>query len=374
MSRSAETWRRTGAHPSGDPVAYFDVHFSRTVDADGRLVAPLPEFAKDAQTLDALYRGCVLTRAFDRRAVSLQRTGRLGTYPSSLGQEGAAVAIGAAMRPEDVLLTTYRETGALLMRGVTMTELLRYWGGDERGMAFERATQDFPISVPIASHATQAVGVAYAMWLREEPRAVVCVLGDGASSKGDFYEAINGAGVWQLPVVFVIINNQWAISVPRAKQSRAGTLAQKAIAAGFDGEQVDGNDAIGLRHAVQDALDAARRGGGPHLIEALTYRLSDHTTADDARRYRNTEEVEKYAALDANERLRKFLVGRGLWDDDRQAALEANCRTEIDHAVEAYLATPPREPASMFDHLFETLPPALRAERAELADKVTHDG
>lgn len=374
MSRSAETWRRTAAHPSGDPVASFEVHFGRTVDADGRLVASLPEFAKDARALEALYRGCVLTRLFDRRAVSLQRTGRLGTYPSSLGQEGAAVAIGAAMRPEDVLLTTYRETGALLMRGVTMTELLRYWGGDERGMAFEQATQDFPISVPIASHTTQAVGVAYAMWLRKEPRAVVCVLGDGASSKGDFYEAINGAGVWQLPVVFVIVNNQWAISVPRAKQSRAHTLAQKAIAAGFEGEQVDGNDAIGLRRAVQDALDAARRGDGPHLIEALTYRLSDHTTADDARRYRDAEEVEKHAALDANERLRKFLVGRGLWDDDRQAALEAECRTEIDHAVEAYLATPPREPASMFDHLFETLPPTLRAERAELPEKVTNDG
>src|SRR5688572_3490905 len=267
-------------------VAQFEVRHTQILGADGKLRAPLPSFATDSE-LRASYQEMLLLRAFDRKAVALQRTGRLGTYAPCVGQEAVGVGLGRAMARKDVLLGTYRETGTMLARGVTMAEILLYWSGDERGMAYagpHAPREDFPISVPIATHAPQAVGVAYAFKLRREPRVAVCVVGDGATSKGDFYEAMNGAGVWQLPLVFVVVNNEWAISVPRSRQSRAETLAQKAIAAGIPGEQVDGNDLLAVRDVFERTLDKARNGGGPHVVEALTYRLGDHTTADDAGR------------------------------------------------------------------------------------------
>jgi pyruvate dehydrogenase E1 component alpha subunit len=227
--------------------------------------------------------------------------------------------------------------------------------------------------VPIATHAPHAVGVALAFKHRGERRAVVCALGDGATSKGDFYEALNGAGVWQLPLVFVINNNEWAISVPRYRQSNSETLAQKAIAAGVPGEQVDGNDAIAVRHALGNALEKARDGGGPHVIEALTYRLGDHTTADDARRYRSAEEVQRWQAQDPIERLRRLLTDRAAWSDADDEALRAECATEVERAVTEYLATPARDPATIFDHLFATLPAPLAAQRDEVAKWSRHD-
>jgi pyruvate dehydrogenase E1 component alpha subunit len=251
-----------------------------------------------------------------------------------------------------------------------MSDILLYWGGDERGMAYTRPGEprhDFPLFVPIASQAPQAVGVAYAFKLRREPRVAVCVLGDGGSSKGDFYEALNAAGVWQLPVVFVIVNNGWAISVPREIQSHAKTLAQKAIAAGVEGEQVDGNDAIAVYDALERALGLARRGAGPHLIEALTYRMHDHTTADDARRYRSADELESQRAFDPVERFRKHLVGAGVWSDPDEERLQAEVETQIERAVEEYLATGAPAPESMFEHLFAQLPSALEQQRDELA-------
>jgi pyruvate dehydrogenase E1 component alpha subunit len=273
------------------------------------------------------------------------------------------------MARDDVLLGTYRETGAMLVRGVEMREILLYWGGDERGMAYtgpNAPREDFPIAVPIATHAPHAVGVAYAFKLRKQSRAAVCVLGDGASSKGEFYEALNAAGVWQLPVVFIVVNNQWAISVPREMQSHAPTLAQKAVAAGIEGEQVDGNDAIAVYDAVDRALIKAKRGDGPHLIEALTYRLSDHTTADDARRYRALGEVERQRAFDPLTRLRTYLANEGAWTDADETQLRAEHASAIESAVNAYLATDAPAPGAMFEYLFERLPAALEPQREEL--------
>ncbi|HEX5418833.1 MAG TPA: pyruvate dehydrogenase (acetyl-transferring) E1 component subunit alpha [Gammaproteobacteria bacterium] len=374
MVKSAESVfeRKLDARNPSRAVARFEIRCTRFVDEHGRALAALPAFADDPAELRALYRGCVLTRLFDAKAVALQRTGQLGTYPSSLGQEAVAVAIGTAMRADDVLLPTYREMGAMLMRGVRMTDLLLYWGGDERGMAFAKPAEDFPICVPIATHAPHAVGVAFAIKHRGERRAAVCVLGDGATSKGDFYEALNGAGVWQLPLVFVINNNEWAISLPRHRQSHAETLAQKAIAAGVPGEQVDGNDAVAVRHVLDGALEKARDGGGPQVIEALTYRLADHTTADDARRYRSAEEVQRQQAQDPIERLRKLLAVRGALSEADDAALQAECAGEVERAVTEYLATPARNPATMFDHLFASLPAPLAAQRDEVAKRGRH--
>jgi pyruvate dehydrogenase E1 component alpha subunit len=347
-------------------VASFKVGLTEVLRADGSLAAEPPAFAADREALTALYRGMVLTRAFDAKAVALQRTGRLGTYASSLGQEAVAVGLAAAMRPVDVLLPAFREQGAQLWRGVTLLELLTFWGGDEHGNDFAGPREDFPVCIPVGSHAPHAVGVALALKLRREPRVAVCVLGDGATSKGEVYEAMNLAGVWRLPVVFVVNNNQWAISVPRARQTAAATLAQKAIACGFDGEQVDGNDVIAVRAVMERVIARAREERIPGLVEALTYRLSDHTTADDARRYRDDAEVSERWKQEPIARLRGFMVERGLWSKADEEALLERCGREIEQAVSAYLAREPPPPTDMFDFVHAELPEALEAQRRQL--------
>ena len=273
-------------------IARFEVRYRNYLAPDGSINRPLPAFASDAKLLVALYEAMVLLRIFDRKAVALQRTGRLGTYAVSLGQEAVSVGTASAMRAEDVLLPSYRDNGALIWRGVRLEDILLFWGGDERGNHFTGPVQDFPFCVPVGSQAPHAAGVAYAFKLRREPRVAVCMFGDGATSKGDVYEAMNFAGVHKLPVVFVATNNQWAISVPLRLQTGSETLAQKAIAAGFIGEQVDGSDVVAVRAAAEEAIAAARDGEGPRFIEAVTYRLGDHTTSDDASRYRSAEEVQ----------------------------------------------------------------------------------
>jgi pyruvate dehydrogenase E1 component alpha subunit len=348
-------------------VASFTINYTQFVDPSGRAVAPLPALAKDPAALIALYRGMMLTRRFDAKAIALQRTGRLGTYASSLGQEAVTTGLASAMRPEDVLLPSYRETGAQIWRGVSLLELLLYWGGDERGSDFAGPRGDFPVAVPIASQCLHATGAAYAFKLRREPRVAVCVCGDGATSNGAFYEAINTAGAWRVPAVFVINNNQWAISMPRSAQTATATLAQKAIAAGIPGEQVDGNDVIAVRHLVERALERARSGEGPSVVEALTYRMSDHTTADDAGRYRDGEVVSKEWANDPIARLRTFLSEAGVWTKADEERLIDDLNREIDDAVERYLATPGPRPEAMFEHLYAELPPALVGQRAAVA-------
>ena len=345
----------------------------RFIDETGSAVGELPDFARNAEDLVPLYRAMLLTRAFDEKAVALQRTGRLGTYASSLGQEAVGVGAAAAMRADDVLLPSFREQSAMLWRGVTMTELLLYWGGDERGSNFAETRHDFPICVPVASHFPHAVGVAFALKTRGDA-AALAIAGDGATSKGDFYEAINAAGLWHLPVVFVINNNQWAISVPRAHQTAAETLAQKAIAAGIEGIQVDGNDVVAVRDAVSVALQKARDGEGPSLIEAITYRLSDHTTADDASRYRDDAEVSEQWKSEPVRRLKTYLQAHANWSNDDEEALRSEIAAVVEEAAEAYSQTPPPTAESMFDCLFADLPPALEEQRASIVNKAArHD-
>jgi len=348
-------------------VASFTIEKTQILDEKGDAVAPLPDFARDPEALVAMYRAMVLTRTFDAKAVAMQRTGKLGTFASSLGQEAVGVGLAAAMRPEDILVPSYREQAAQFLRGMTMTHCLLYWGGDERGSDFQAmpAKQDFPNCVPIGTQVPHAVGVAYAFKLRKEARAVVTVFGDGGTSKGDFYEGANFAGVWNLPLVMVVNNNQWAISLPRSRQSAAQTLAQKAIAAGFEGRQVDGNDVIAVRHVVAEALEKARTGGGPTLVEAVCYRLCDHTTADDATRYRDAESVNAAWKVEPIARLRDYMARQGIWNKEREEALARECADEVAKAVDAYQATPPAPPEHMFDYLYATLPNALKEQRAQ---------
>jgi 2-oxoisovalerate dehydrogenase E1 component alpha subunit len=350
-------------------IAQFEIRRRAHIAPDGTVVNALPPFASDRELLVSLYREMVLARTFDLKAVSLQRTGRLGTYAVSLGQEAVAVGIASAMRPEDVLLPSYRDNGALLWRGVRMEDILLFWGGDERGNKWSGTPHDFPFCIPVGSQAPHAAGVAYAFRFRKEPRVAVCLFGDGATSKGDVWEAMNFAGVWKLPVVFVVNNNQWAISVPLKFQTASQTLAQKAIAAGFPGEQVDGNDVIAVRAAAEVALAAARAGEGPRLIEALTYRLGDHTTADDATRYRSAEEVQAYWKQEPVARLRAYLVGRMGWGKAEEELLATECEERVEAAIARYLATGPRAPQAMFDYLYAELPRTYAGQRKEVEDR-----
>ncbi len=354
-------------------IAEFAVDYIQFLDRSGQPVQDLPPHLAGADAVTPMYRLMALTRTFDAKAIALQRTGQLGTYASSLGQEAIGAAVGLAMREEDVLVPSYREQAAQFARGVALEELLLYWSGDERGSRFAVPKSDFPISIPIATQCCHAVGAAVALKLRGESRVVVEGCGDGATSKGDFYESLNLAGAWNLPVIFVVSNNQWAISVPRSRQSAAKTLAQKAIAGGFDGVQVDGNDPVAVRYAMDNALERARSGGGPTLIEAVTYRLQDHTTADDASRYRDAEEVEAAKQADPMIRTRRYLESIQAWSDRDEAALNEECARRVQEAVDTYLATPAEPPEAMFDSLFAELPEALKRQRAE-AMKEWSDG
>ena len=354
-------------------IAEFRIPYHQVLDPQGKLVAELPEFAKDPEELLRMYRLMVLTRTFDTKAINLQRTGKLGTYASCLGHEAAHVGIGAAMRLEDCFAPMYREYGAQFWRGVKMEEVLLYWGGDERGSNFSGPQHDFPWCVPIATQCLHAAGAAMAYKLRGEARCAVSVIGDGGTSQGDFYEALNLAAVRELPAVFVVVNNKWAISVPLALQTASKTLAQKAIAAGMPGVQVDGNDVIAVRQTMEQALASARAGHGPTLVEAVTYRLSDHTTADDASRYRDKAEVEDGWKIEPMIRIRKYLMDTGAWTEADEEALKADCTAKVDAAVAAYLDTPVQPVESIFDHMFAELPEAM-VEQRETARRFLNSG
>ncbi len=355
-------------------VASFSIDYVQHLSPEGQLVGDkAPPIATDFEQLKKLYELMVLTRVFDAKAIALQRTGKLGTYASSLGHEAVHVGMGAAMKYEDVFAPMYREYGTQFYRGVKMSEVLLYWGGDERGSNFSGPKHDFPWCVPIATQNLHAAGAAMTFKLRGQERAAVTVIGDGGSSKGDFLEAINAAGAFKLPLVLVIVNNQWAISVPRKKQSGGQTLAQKGIAAGLPSIQVDGNDLIAVHAVMDEALKRARSGGGATVVEAITYRLSDHTTADDASRYRPQEEVENARRFEPISRLRKYLMSNNQWSAQQENQLLKDCAAKVDAAVEEYLSTPKPAVTDMFDYMFAELPHDL-AEQRQYALEMENNG
>lgn len=344
-------------------IAQFEIKYQQFLNESANVVQELPAFACDQEHLLRLYRSMLLTRELDAKAVRLQRQGKMGTYPSSLGQEAVSTGLGDALQASDVFCPYYRDTGAMIERGVKPSEILAYWGGDERGVDFEIPREDFPVSVPIASQCLHAAGVAYAMKYRKEQRAAATSIGEGGTSEGDFYEAINVAGAWQLPVIFVVNNNQWAISVPRSIQTAAQTIAQKAIAAGIEGIQVDGNDVIAVREVCAQALEKARAGDGPTLIEAVTYRLADHTTADDASRYWDENEVKKAWEIEPVARLKKHMITQNGWSDEQDEALLVEVKKEVADAVAEYQNTPKQTPTDIVDYMYAELPEALLDQR-----------
>ncbi len=339
------------------------------LDTEGRVDGDLmPEL--DPSEIRGLYRDMVLMRTFDGKALNLQRQGRMGTWPPIKGQEAVQAGVALAMAENDWLIPAFREHGIMVMRGVPLHLVYAYWAGDERGSCYPEGVRCFPVAVPVGSQWQHGAGVGLSLKLRGEDAVAVTLGGDGSTSEGDFHEAVNCAGVFDAKTVFVIQNNQWAISVPLHKQTAAETLAQKAHAYGVPGIQVDGNDVFAVYVAAHEAIERARSGGGPSLIEAVTYRLGDHTTADDATRYRADDELKMWEGRDPILRLRRYLEQQGLWDDDQEAVLLEEAQAWVEAQVALLEEMTPQEPEAIFNFMYDEMPPHVVEQMAALAEEV----
>jgi pyruvate dehydrogenase E1 component alpha subunit len=309
-----------------------------------------------------LYEDMVMLRTFDERAINLQRQGRIGTFPPSLGQEASEIGSAHAVRQSDWLVPSYRDHGALMVHGLPLANVVLFAMG--RTPSLSSAVRALPTSIPISTHLPHAVGLAIAAQKLGRDDVAIAYFGDGGTSEGDFHEAMNFAGVYKAPVIFFCQNNGWAISVPRSRQTAAETLAQKAVAYGMAGRRVDGNDVLAVYQVVSEAVTRARRGEGPTLVESLTYRLGPHTTADDPSRYRPAEEYQDWKeSRDPIQRMAGYLLAHGLMTPEEDQAIRAAAQERIQAEVEAAEALPPVEPSGMFEHVFKELPPDLAAER-----------
>lgn len=326
--------------------------------------ALLPPF--DDEMLCRVFRHMLEARLADRTFVTLQREGRLGTYPPLEGQEACQVGSVLALGDGDWVVPSFRELAAGLVRGVPLEKYLLYWMGSEEGNRLPRALRFLPVAIPVGSQTLHAAGLAMAIRYRREKDAVLCYFGDGATSEGDFHEALTFAGVRQAPVIFFCQNNAWAISVPRQSQCAAPSLACKAVGYGMPGIQIDGNDPFAAYQATAAALARARAGEGPVLIEAVTYRLGPHTTSDDPGRYRSDEEVERMRPLEPLVRYRRFLQGRGLWSEGWEEKIAAEIHEAFAEAVRRAEARPAPAPEDLFRHMFAELPPHLLRQQADL--------
>ena len=332
------------------------------LDSDGLLDAELePKIAPDY--LKRLYRGMVLGRRLDERMIRLQRQGRIGTFAPVKGQEASQIGAVSTLRAADWMVPSFRETAAMLWRGWPIEKLLMLYAGYLEGGQPAPGQNDLPVTIPVATQLPHAVGLAYAAQYRGDDAVVMAFCGDGATSEGDFHEALNFAGVWHVPVIFLIQNNQWAISVPLKKQTHSRTIAQKALAYGLPGLQVDGNDVLAVYAACREAVDRARAGDGPTLVECVTYRLGVHTTADDPTKYRAAEEVEAWERKDPLTRFGAYLQKKGLLDDGLVESVDA----EISAAVQRFEASGAPDPLTMFEHVYAERPAHLEAQREQLA-------
>jgi pyruvate dehydrogenase E1 component alpha subunit len=318
------------------------------------------------EELQRLYRYVVLARLMDRKAVSLQRQGRIGTYGQLEGQEAAQVGSAYALNRRDWMIPSYREAAAMLVHGVPLPILCAFWAGSEEGNRIPEDVKCLPFAIPIGSQPLHAVGIAWAARISSEPVVAVTYFGDGATSQGDLHEAMNFAAVYSVPCVFFCQNNNYAISLPRARQCAAETLAQRGVAYGMPGVQIDGNDIFASYAVTKEAVELARSGGGPCFIEAVTYRIGAHTTADDPTRYRDAGEVEEWRRKDPIDRFRRYLERRSLWGEEREEKLRAECAAEVDAAFEEAEKSPHAPPADIFRYMFAEMTPQLREQQESL--------
>jgi len=350
-------------------AAKFTVKYVQVVDEKGNVDKKLEPKLSDKELRD-LYKWMVLERTFDNTAISLQREGRIGTYASSLGEEAVHVGSVFATKDTDWIFPDYREHVAFLMRNVPVKNLLLHWGGSEDGMALPEKSNIMPVCIPVGTQTLHGVGSALAMKLKNQKSATLTFIGDASTSTGDFHEGLNFAGTFVTPSVIIIRNNHWAISVPTVChdsewggcQTRAETLAQKAIGYGFEGVQVDGNDVLAVYSVVKQALDKARDGKGPTLIECVTYRLGPHTTADDPTRYQDPKILKSWLEKEPLKRFQLYLKKKKLWDDKFEAAVKAEAKRIVNQGVADAEKHKP-QPTDMFDFVYKNLTPNLKEQR-----------
>ncbi len=334
------------------------------MDDNGKIAVPgLKPDLSDEAVLEA-YKFMLFARTADLMAVSYQRQGRMYTYPPNLGQEAIATAVGRIMRKQDWLVPAFREMAAWLSKGAKLSDIFLYWGGHEDGSRFSDAPNFLPSAVPIASQLVHAVGIGYSIKYKKEDSVVFAFVGDGGTSQGDFHEALNFAGVWQVPVVFIIQNNQFAISVPVQKQTASENLAIKACAYGIPGIKVDGNDFFAMYRAAQEAIAHAKAGKGPVLIEALTYRKGAHTTSDDPTLYRTKKEEEEWEQKDPVKRLRAYLTSNGSWKEDDDEPLLESYKKEVEKEFAVYENYPAYKLEDVFKYHYKDMPEDLRQQQA----------
>lgn len=316
------------------------------------------------------YRWMTFVRHFDRRSVLLQRQGRIGTYAPLEGQEAAQVGSALALRKQDWIFPSYREHGVQMIAGMPLSQILLYWMGRVEGCKAPEGVRLLPPSVPIATQLPHAVGAAWASKLKKEDSIAVCYFGDGATSEGDFHEACNFAGVFDIPVIFFCQNNGYAISVPFSRQSASKTVAEKAKAYNFPGVRVDGNDVLAVYDVMTKAVSRARTGKGPVLIEAVTYRFGSHTTADDATRYRRREEVEEWMnEKDPLLRYTRLLKREGLLTDEEARVWDETCKEKMDQAIARAEKEEPAPPEHIFAHVYEKLSANEKRQKQQLVEE-----
>jgi pyruvate dehydrogenase E1 component alpha subunit len=344
-----------------------DVEYLSILDADGKvdkdLEPDLPE-----EVLLKLHRTMLLGRRFDEQMLRLQRQGRIGTFPPVSGQEAAQVGAVAALKDTDWVVYAFREAAAQLWRGKPMENILAYFGGYRQAAEVHEGSTNLPDSIPVGTQIVLASGIGYGIQYRKKDDVVLVFFGEGATSEGDFHEGVNFAGVFQTPTIFLCQNNQWAISLKPSQQTSAETFAQKAVAYGLPGRQVDGNDVLAVVTAVREAVERARSGGGPTLVECVTYRLSLHTTSDDPKRYRTEEELEEWEKRDPIPRFQKYLKEKGFLSDEKIAELEEELNNEIKDAVqraEDMMSEFEQDNLSIFEHMYTEMPPYLEEQRQE---------
>jgi len=343
----------------------FKVEYLQVLDENGSCdEALMPKLSNDE--IKKLYEMLVLTRVFDQKAFNMQRQGRIGTYIQFKGQEACQVGSAMALEDKDFIFPMYRNSALLIARKHPIVQVFQYWGGDERGSISPQNVNNFPIAIPVGTQTVHAAGAAFAAKLQGKKQVSAVYFGDGATSKGDFHEAMNFAGVFQVPAVFICENNQYAISVPRAKQTHSETIAQKAIAYGIEGIQVDGMDVFAVYKAAKDAVDKARSGKGPTLIECYTYRMADHSTSDDASKYRTKEELELWAKKDPIERLEKYMRKKGLLDDAYKNNVLTKSQEAVEKAVTEFEKLPPPDPKDIFKYVFAEMTQQQKEEMEDI--------
>ena len=319
----------------------------------------------DDEALARLYEAMLVARTYDRKSMALQKQGRLATYAPFEGQEAAQVGSATALCPDDWMVATYRDAAAMWTQGYPMELLFAGRTGHEAGGSPPAGVNVLPLSITVGGHMVHAVGLAWAERLRGSDRVAITYFGDGATSEGDFHEAMNFAGVFGVGCVFFCQNNGWAISMPRAAQTASDTIAQKADAYGFPGVMVDGNDVLAVHAVTAEALDRARRGEGPTLIEAVTYRLGPHTTSDDPGRYRTAGSSDEWQRRDPLARARLRLEGAGVWSEEREQQVVAGAARRVAEAIEAAESLPAPEVAHLFEAMFAELPAHLERQLGE---------